>query len=209
MMPRWGLVPFQMTVSASSAAVKQASVAFAAVARVWETHRLGRKVRRDPLPASQAQAQAQGTQALHSATEADLRDSTSRPSVRAQPPVMGSSASLAGQGSTQAPLQAYASGAPKLRFEQTVAARVARRAALTAAASKAASSSGAAPLLQPNMWAMLKHMWAKEGTAALTRGLLPRVLTAGPASALTFVCFEQVKRLSRKTPQEMASTQDA
>lgn len=207
-MPRWGLVPYQMTLSASSAVMEQASATFAAVARAWETNRLGRRVRRDPVPPTPTQAKDSVKAPGAAAAPSSVPQAAPRASAAA------AAASSAAAGSVLSPLQADSlrvpgvSAAGKLRFEQTVAARVARRASITAAASRAASSAtGAPPLLQPNMLAMLRHMWASEGAAALTRGLLPRILTAGPASALTFVCFEQVKRLSRKTPQEMA--QDA
>jgi hypothetical protein len=53
-------------------------------------------------------------------------------------------------------------------------------------------------LLQRGLFAVLVDIYRRDGPRALLRGLLPRVLIQGPASAATFVCFEQVKRLSRK-----------
>ena len=52
------------------------------------------------------------------------------------------------------------------------------------------------------MTSMLLHIIAKDGPGALIRGLLPRLLMQGPASAATFVCYEQVLRLSMK-PQAL------
>ena len=54
--------------------------------------------------------------------------------------------------------------------------------------------------LHSGMTSMLLHIIAKDGPGALIRGLLPRLLMQGPASAATFVCYEQVMRLSRKDP---------
>ena len=52
--------------------------------------------------------------------------------------------------------------------------------------------------LHKGMVSMLLHIVAKDGPGALIRGLLPRLLMQGPASAATFVCYEQVLQLSRK-----------
>jgi hypothetical protein len=57
-------------------------------------------------------------------------------------------------------------------------------------------------LLQRGLFAVLVDIYRRDGPRALLRGLLPRVLIQGPASAATFVCFEQVKRLSRKEDKE-------
>lgn len=52
--------------------------------------------------------------------------------------------------------------------------------------------------LHDNMYTMLVSIVRSEGAWALTRGLLPRMVVNGPASAATFVIYEQVLRLSRK-----------
>jgi TctA family transporter len=45
---------------------------------------------------------------------------------------------------------------------------------------------------------VLTHIWVREGPRALIRGMFPRMMLHGPASAATFVCYEQVLRLSRR-----------
>jgi hypothetical protein len=45
--------------------------------------------------------------------------------------------------------------------------------------------------------AVLLDIYRTDGPRALLRGLLPRMLLQGPASAATFVCFEAVLRASR------------
>lgn len=52
--------------------------------------------------------------------------------------------------------------------------------------------------LHDNMGTVLRSIVRKEGAWALTRGLLPRMVVNGPASAATFVMYEQVLALSRK-----------
>jgi hypothetical protein len=52
--------------------------------------------------------------------------------------------------------------------------------------------------LHTNMGSVLLHIIRRDGPRALIRGVLPRMLMQGPASAATFVCYEQVKRLSRR-----------
>ena len=59
-------------------------------------------------------------------------------------------------------------------------------------------------VLHDNMYTMLGSILRTEGAWALTRGLLPRMVVNGPASAATFVIYEQVLRLSRKSPEEMS-----
>jgi hypothetical protein len=54
------------------------------------------------------------------------------------------------------------------------------------------------PALKRGLAAVLVDIYRTDGPRALLRGLLPRMLLQGPASAATFVCFEQVLRLSRK-----------
>lgn len=49
-----------------------------------------------------------------------------------------------------------------------------------------------------NMYRMLVSIYRNEGALALTRGIVPRMVVNGPASAATFVLYEQVLRLSRK-----------
>jgi hypothetical protein len=51
--------------------------------------------------------------------------------------------------------------------------------------------------LQTGLFSVLSDIYRRDGARALLRGLLPRMLMQGPASAATFVCFEQVKRLSK------------
>jgi hypothetical protein len=50
---------------------------------------------------------------------------------------------------------------------------------------------------QTGLFSVLSDIYRRDGARALLRGLLPRMLMQGPASAATFVCFEQVKRLSK------------
>jgi len=69
--------------------------------------------------------------------------------------------------------------------------------ALTAALA-AAPAAPATRVLHRNLWATLRHIWVHEGPSALARGVFPRMMLHGPASAATFVCYEQVLRLSRK-----------
>jgi hypothetical protein len=54
------------------------------------------------------------------------------------------------------------------------------------------------PQTHKGMLAMLSHIVRTDGPGALIRGLLPRLLLQGPASAATFVCYEQVLHLSRR-----------
>lgn len=54
------------------------------------------------------------------------------------------------------------------------------------------------PTLHKGMWEVMVHIARTDGPRALIRGLLPRMLMQGPASAATFVAYEKVKRLSRK-----------
>ena len=46
-------------------------------------------------------------------------------------------------------------------------------------------------------WGQSGPVGRTDGPRALLRGLLPRMLLQGPASAATFVCFEAVLRASR------------
>lgn len=54
------------------------------------------------------------------------------------------------------------------------------------------------PRAPTTMMGMLLHIVATDGPGALIRGLLPRLIMQGPASAATFVCYEQVMELSKK-----------
>jgi hypothetical protein len=54
-----------------------------------------------------------------------------------------------------------------------------------------------APALKHGLVAGLVDIYRTDGPRALLRGLLPRMLLQGPASAATFVCFEAVLRASR------------
>ena len=58
--------------------------------------------------------------------------------------------------------------------------------------------------LHDNMYTMLAAIVRNEGAWALTRGLLPRMVVNGPASAATFVIYEQVLALSLKPPSAAA-----
>ena len=67
----------------------------------------------------------------------------------------------------------------------------------SAAATSSGVSVGAAPTrLHTSFASVLTSIVRDEGAAALMRGLLPRMLVNGPASAATFVLYEQVIRLS-------------
>jgi hypothetical protein len=90
------------------------------------------------------------------------------------------------------------------------AAQASAAASAAADAAAAAAHSGAAaglphhpsphepPQLHRNLWGVLRHIWVREGPRALIRGMFPRMMLHGPASAATFVCYEQVLRLSRR-----------
>ena len=76
----------------------------------------------------------------------------------------------------------------------------------TSAASAAAPPlppAGPARVLHRNLWATLRHIWVHEGPSALARGVFPRMMLHGPASAATFVCYEQVLHLSRRGAEDL------
>jgi hypothetical protein len=50
--------------------------------------------------------------------------------------------------------------------------------------------------LHTSLWGVLRAIIREEGASALMRGLAPRLLTNGPASAATLVAYELVKRWS-------------
>lgn len=54
--------------------------------------------------------------------------------------------------------------------------------------------------LHTSVSGVLSSIVANEGAAALFRGLAPRLVTNGPASAATLVAFEWVKRMSMLPP---------
>lgn len=76
--------------------------------------------------------------------------------------------------------------------------------ATTAARTAAGTTSSAGDIvIHDGVWSVLREMVTKEGGArALMRGVVPRVLLAGPASAATFVGYEVVLSHSRKAKME-------
>ena len=76
------------------------------------------------------------------------------------------------------------------------AARAAASARIAAIAAASAANTNNPPKLFSGVTSMMKHIVATEGLSALVRGLVPRILLNGPASALTFVAYEEVLRLS-------------
>ncbi len=71
-----------------------------------------------------------------------------------------------------------------------------------AAEHAAAAVAPVRPVLHSGLFSVLLHILRKDGARALIRGLFPRMLMQGPASAATFVAYEQVKRLSVKDKGE-------
>ena len=86
----------------------------------------------------------------------------------------------------------------------TLASKIGTAAAAAAAGAAAAvgaappPASGGVPRMHTNIGSILVSMVRNEGAAALMRGLLPRIVVSGPASAATFVLYEQVLKLSTK-----------
>jgi hypothetical protein len=60
-------------------------------------------------------------------------------------------------------------------------------------------SSARSVKIHSNMTSVLRDMITNEGPASLMRGVLPRIITSGPASALTFLAYEQVVKASLKS----------
>lgn len=60
--------------------------------------------------------------------------------------------------------------------------------------------------LNTSMVSILAHMWRVEGPASWLRGIFPRMTLNAVASACTFLCYEEVKRLSRISPNSGASS---
>jgi solute carrier family 25 iron transporter 28/37 len=79
----------------------------------------------------------------------------------------------------------------------------ARRLQAREAAAARSGGGGRAPQTHKGMLAMLSHIIRTDGPGALIRGLLPRLLLQGPASAATLVCYEQVLHLSRARPSAL------
>lgn len=73
--------------------------------------------------------------------------------------------------------------------------------AVEAGAAQAVPRASVRPVLHNGLISVLLSIVRTDGPRALVRGLLPRLITQGPASAATFMAYEQVKRLSRKEPR--------
>lgn len=92
-------------------------------------------------------------------------------------------------------------GGPRLPLKDAPLSRLARtpsksRIRTSTTFQSASSSSANKARLQTGLFSVLSDIYRRDGARALLRGLFPRMLMQGPASAATFVCFEQVKRLS-------------
>ena len=47
------------------------------------------------------------------------------------------------------------------------------------------------------MWTMISRMVNNEGVGWMFKGLLPAMISRGPSTIVTFVAFEQLKRVYR------------
>jgi hypothetical protein len=117
-------------------------------------------------------------------------------------PLSSSSISSSSRLTSQSTISATSSaGGPRLPLKDAPLSRLARtpsksRIRTSTTFQSASLSSANKARLQTGLFSVLSDIYRRDGARALLRGLFPRMLMQGPASAATFVCFEQVKRLS-------------
>jgi len=228
--PKIGLTPYQSTLSGSARFAREALEAVKGVLRALESSRVGRRHRaptaaemaqaagRHPSPpglraAAPASASAAASAAAGAGEAAAIADGAlfaaePHPQSHQRHPQLHSHP----HGPRHPPAHLRAAWQAQ-RTAAAFAAAQASAAASAAADAAAAAAHGVAaagphhhrsphepPQLHRNLWGVLTHIWVREGPRALIRGMFPRMMLHGPASAATFVCYEQVLRLSRREP---------
>ena len=182
--PGSGGIPYTSSISSNPLAVQQASAVTRAAFEAAKAEIPGRRNVRSALRMLNLQVLA-----------SSLQDALSRKPRSAlaawYPPIAGRMGTAASPSSSPQAAAAAAAG---------TAAGVPSSSVLGSARGGAAAEAGAASSfkLHRNVFTVLASIVRNEGSGALMRGLLPRMIVNGPASAATFILYEQVLKLSQK-----------